>query len=260
MRLENKVALITGAGSGIGRAISLLFASEGANPVAIDRHHEHAQETVAQVQQAGGSGLALHADVSDRQMVEAAVKAALDRFGRIDILVNNAAISSGDDILQIDEETWDLDIAVVLKSVYLCSRATLPTMIAQQAGAVLNISSVNGLIGLGEEAYSAAKAGVINLTKNMAVKYGQHNVRVNAICPGTIQTPIWQERVDADPHVFDRLAPWYPLGRIGQPEDVARAALFLVSDDAAWITGSILNVDGGLTAGSHRMAQDLQDE
>lgn len=147
---------------------------------------------------------------------------------------------------------------VVLKGVYLCSKAVLPTMIEQKTGAIVNISSVNGLMGLSEEAYSAAKAGVINLTKNMALKYGQHNIRTNVICPGTIQTPIWQARLDNDPQIFDQLAAWYPLGRVGQPEDVAKAALFLASDDASWITGTVLTVDGGLTAGSYRMGRALE--
>ena len=259
MRLQNKIALITGGGSGIGRAMALRFASEGATSIVVDRYLNHAQETVNLVQKAGGNGLALEADVSNRDMVNAAIGEALTHYGRIDILVNNAAISSGDDILTIEEDVWDLDLAVDLKGVYLCAKAVLPNMIEQQAGAILNIASVNGLTGLGEEAYSAAKAGVINLTKNMAIKYGQHNVRVNVICPGTIQTPIWKERYDQNPNVFDQLAPWYPLGRVGQPEDIANAALFLVSDEAAWITGTVLNVDGGLMAGSYRMAQGLQD-
>ena len=259
MRLQDKIALITGGGSGIGRAMALRFASEGAMPIAVDRHLNHAQETIDLVQKAGGNGLALEADVSNRDMVNAAIGEALTQYEKIDILVNNAAISSGDDILTIEEDVWDLDLAVDLKGVYLCAKAVLPKMIEQQAGAILNIASVNGLTGLGEEAYSAAKAGVINLTKNMAIKYGQHNVRVNVICPGTIQTPIWKERYEVNPKVFDQLAPWYPLGRVGQPEDIANAALFLVSDEAAWITGTVLNVDGGLMAGSYRMAQGLQD-
>jgi NAD(P)-dependent dehydrogenase (short-subunit alcohol dehydrogenase family) len=140
----------------------------------------------------------------------------------------------------------------------LCSKAVLPAMIAQKNGAIVNIASVNGLTGLGEEAYSAAKAGVINLTQNMALKYGRFNVRANVICPGTIQTPIWQPQLEKDPQIFERLIPWYPLGRIGQPEDVARAALFLASDEAAWITGVTLPVDGGLMAGSYRMARELE--
>lgn len=258
MRLQKQTALVTGGGSGIGQAICRLFAAEGAQIVAVDRDLERAQTTLAQIEVAQGVGMALRADVSQPDEVQAAVQSAIERFGAVDILVNNAAISDGDDILTIDDATWDLNLAVVLKSVYLCSRALLPGMLAHGRGAIVNIASVNGLTGLGEEPYSAAKAGVINLTQNMAVRYGSQGIRANVICPGTIQTPIWQSRVERDPGIFDRLAQWYPLGRVGLPDDVAKAALFLASDDAAWITGAVLNVDGGLMAGSYRMARDLE--
>lgn len=260
MRLQERAAFVTGGGSGIGQAICRLFAAEGASVAAVDRSLERAQATVALVEAAGGRALALQADVAQPDAVYTAAQTAQERLGQVDILVNNAAIAEGDDILTIDEATWDLNLAVVLKSVYLCSRALLPAMLGRGRGAIVNIASVNGLTGIGEEAYSAAKAGVINLTKNMAVRYGSRGVRVNVICPGTIQTPIWQSRLDKDPQVFDRLAKWYPLGRVGQPDDVAKAALFLASDDAAWITGAVLNVDGGLTAGSYRMSRDLAAE
>ncbi len=258
MRLQKQTALVTGGGSGIGQAICRLFAAEGAQIVAVDRDLERAQTTLAQIEVAQGVGMALRADVSQPDEVQAAVQSAIERFGAVDILVNNAAISDGDDILTIDDATWDLNLAVVLKSVYLCSRALLPGMLAHGRGAIVNIASVNGLTGLGEEPYSAAKAGVINLTQNMAVRYGSQGIRANVICPGTIQTPIWQSRIERDPGIFDRLAQWYPLGRVGLPDDVAKAALFLASDDAAWITGAVLNVDGGLMAGSYRMARDLE--
>lgn len=258
MRLNNKIAIVTGAGSGIGRAIAELFAQEGARVVVDDRYGERAQETVERIQAAGGEALAVEADVSKREAVEAMVARTLAGYGRVDILVNNAAVGTGDDILQIDEAGWDTGLAVVLKSVYLCCKAVLPGLIDQKSGAIVNIASVNGLTGLGEEAYSAAKAGVINLTQNMALKYGRFNVRANVICPGTIQTPIWQPQLAKDPQIFERLVPWYPLGRIGQPEDIAKAALFLASDEAAWITGVTLPVDGGLMAGSYRMARELE--
>jgi NAD(P)-dependent dehydrogenase (short-subunit alcohol dehydrogenase family) len=212
---------------------------------------------VRRVVEAGGAALAVEVDVSDGAAVAAMAQQALDAYQRVDILVNNAAVARGDDILEIDEATWDLNLRVVLNSVFLCSKALLPGMLERRAGAIVNIASVNGLTALGNEPYSAAKAGMINLTKNMAVKYGPSGVRVNCICPGTIRTPIWQSKLDDDPTIFDRLRPWYPLGRIGEPADIARAALFLASDDAEWITGSILVVDGGLTAGSYRMARDL---
>jgi meso-butanediol dehydrogenase/(S,S)-butanediol dehydrogenase/diacetyl reductase len=257
VRLDNRVALITGGGSGIGRAIAELFAREGAKVVPADRYLDRAEETVALITAAGGEATAAEVDVSNGAAVDAMVKRAVDVYGRIDILVNNAGISVGSDILTIDEATWDLNLNVVLKGVFLCSKAVLPGMIERGSGVIINMSSVNGLYGIGEEPYSAAKAGMINLTQNMAVKYGPQGVRVNCICPGSIQTPIWGERIKEDPQIFDKLAKWYPLRRVGQPEDVASAALFLASDESSWITGAILPVDGGLTAGNEYLGSDL---
>lgn len=258
MRLADKVALVTGSGSGIGRAIAERFAREGARVIVNDLHRDRAEETVQRIAAAGGEALAIQADVTQSAAVQAMVERGLAAFGRIDILVNNAGASQGDDILTFDEATWDWNLAVVLKSVYLCSRAVLPQMIERRSGAIVNISSVNGIVGLGEEAYSAAKAGMNVLTKNMAVKYGRFGIRVNAICPGTVRTPIWGPRLEKDPHIFEKLAKWYPLGRVGEPEDIANAALFLASDEAAWITGATLVVDGGLLAGSYRMTLELE--
>lgn len=257
MRLADTVALVTGAGSGIGRAIAELFAREGATVVVADLRPERAQESAGRIQAAGGKALALAADVSLKDQVERMAAQAQAAYGRVDVLVNNAALAIGDDILHIEEEQWDLNLRVVLKSVYLCSRALLPGMIERRRGAIVNIASVNGLTGLSEEAYSAAKAGVINLTRNMAVKYGRYQVRANAICPGTVRTPIWGPTLQQDPQIFDKLAKWYPLGRVGEPEDIARAALFLASSEAAWITGETLTVDGGLLAGSYGMSCEL---
>jgi NAD(P)-dependent dehydrogenase (short-subunit alcohol dehydrogenase family) len=188
------------------------------------------------------------------------VRTAVSRLGPVDVLVNNAAIADGDDVLEIDEATWDRDVAVVLKGVFLCSKAVLPSMIERRHGVILNIASVNGLSALGNEAYSAAKAGVINLTQGVAVRYGRHGIRCNAIAPGTIRTPIWQERIERDPAVFQRLVKWYPLGRVGEPDDVADAAMFMASDEASWITGVVLPVDGGLLAGNFRMTRELLAE
>jgi meso-butanediol dehydrogenase/(S,S)-butanediol dehydrogenase/diacetyl reductase len=151
-------------------------------------------------------------------------------------------------------------VDVVLKSVFLCSRAVLPSKIERRGGAIVNIASVNGLSALGNEAYSAAKAGVINLTQGIAVRYGPHGVRCNAVAPGTIRTPVWQERVKRDPRVFERLVKWYPLGRVGEPDDVANAVMFLASEEASWITGTVLCVDGGLLAGNFRMTRELLAE
>lgn len=258
MRLADKVALVTGSGSGIGRAIAERFAREGARVIVNDLHRDRAEETVQRIAAANGEALAIQADVTQSAAVQAMVEQGIAAFGRIDILVNNAGASQGDDILTFDEATWDWNLAVVLKSAYLCSRAVLPRMIERRSGAIVNISSVNGIAGLGEEAYSAAKAGMNVLTKNMAVKYGRFGIRVNAICPGTIRTPIWGPRLEKDPLIFEKLAKWYPLGRVGEPEDIANAALFLASDEASWITGAVLIVDGGLLAGSYRMTLELE--
>ena len=257
MRLDGKIGLVTGGGSGIGRAICELFAREGAVVIPVDLLENRARETAELVTAAGGVATPIAADVSRRESVEQMAAEALEAHGRVDILVNNAGFNSGDDILELDEEAWDLDLRVVLKSVYLCCRALLPQMIEHRYGSIVNMSSVNGLMGLSSEAYSAAKAGVINLTQNLAVRYGRHGVRVNTICPGTVRTPIWRNVLEKDPEVFERLTKWYPLGRVGEPEDIARPALFLASDDAAWITGQILVVDGGLTAGIYAMSMEL---
>ncbi|MFN8538986.1 MAG: SDR family NAD(P)-dependent oxidoreductase [Thermomicrobiales bacterium] len=212
-QLAEKVALITGGGSGIGRATAERFAREGALVVVADLVAERAEETAARIAAAGGDALAVAADVSDASAVAALAERAIATYGQVDILVNSAAVSRGDDIREIDEATWDFNLAVVLKSAYLCSRALVPQMIARRSGAIVNIASVNGLTALGEEAYSAGKAGMISLTQNMAVKYGQYGVRANCICPGTIRTPIWAPRVAEHPQIFDQLAKWYPLGR-----------------------------------------------
>src|SRR4051794_6178808 len=251
MRLTDQVAIVTGGGSGIGRAISLAFAAEGAKVVAADLIGERATEPAALIEQSSGRAIGVTADVSKADQVAPMVAAATAAYGRVDILVNNAGLSVGDTVLDFDEAAWDLNLGVVLKAVYLTAHALLPQMIDRGSGVILNIASVNGMFAIGESAYSAAKAGMISLTGNLAIHYGDKGIRVNCIAPGTIKTPIWDERLTRDPNAMDHLAPGYPLGRVGTPADVARAALFLCSDDAEWITGVTLPVDGGLTAGSY---------
>ena len=258
MRLPDTVALVTGAASGIGRATAERFAREGARVAVADRDLPGAEETVRRIEAAGGDALALPVDVADPAAVAAMAARAEARFGRVDVLVNNAAVGGGDGVLAIDPDGWDRTLAVVLKSAFLCTRAVLPGMLARRRGSIVNVASVNGLTALGEEDYSAAKAGLVNLTQNLALQHGRDGVRANVVCPGTVRTPIWRERLARQPDVFERLAAWYPLGRVGEPDDVANAVLFLASDEAAWITGAVLPVDGGLTAGPFRMARDLE--
>jgi meso-butanediol dehydrogenase / (S,S)-butanediol dehydrogenase / diacetyl reductase len=257
MRFSDRTVLVTGGGSGIGRVMANRFAAEGAAVVVADIVAAKAEEVADEISAAGGRAIGTRADVSVPADVAAMRGTAEDAFGRIDILVNNAAIEGGDDILVIDEATWDRDLAVCLKSVFLCSKEVLPGMIARRSGVIVNIASVNGLAYFANEGYSAAKAGVISLTRSIAVRYGREGIRCVAIAPGTIRTPIWQQRQEKEPDVFRRLTKWYPLRRVGEPADIASAALFLASDEAAWITGTVVRVDGGLLAGNERMAREL---
>jgi meso-butanediol dehydrogenase / (S,S)-butanediol dehydrogenase / diacetyl reductase len=260
MRFNNRTVLVTGGGSGIGRVMAHRFAAEGATVVVADQFQQRAELAAGEIEKAGGRAIAVKADVSRSAEVDAMVALAERKGGAVDVLVNNAAICTADDVASMDEAVWDKDVDVCLKGVFLCSRRVLPRMIERRKGVILNISSVNGLAYLGNEAYSAAKAAVINLTQSIAVRYGPQGIRANAIAPGTIRTPIWQERIQKEPNIFERLKRWYPLGRVGEPEDVANAALFLASDEASWITGIVLRVDGGLMAGNGVMTQELLTE
>src|SRR5918912_3555513 len=260
MRFQGCVAIITGSGSGLGRVLAHRFAAEGAAVVVADVVGQRASMVADEITGTGGKSLAQTTDVTDAADVEAMVGAARDAFGPVDILVNNAAKATDADFLDVSEEAWDEDVAITLKGSFLCSQAVLGGMTENRSGVILNISSVNAFAYFGNEAYSAAKAGLLSLTRSLAVRYGPSGVRVNAIAPGTLRTPAWEERRQKDPDVFERVSKWYPLGRIGEPEDVAGAALFLASDEAAWISGAVLPVDGGLTAGNMQMAREIIKE
>ena len=260
MRFQSRVVIITGSGSGLGRVLAHSFAGEGAAVVVADVVDQRATTVADEISKAGGSSLAQITDVTNAAGVEAMVGAARETFGSVDILVNNAGKATDADFLEVSEEAWDEDVAIALKGSFLCSQAVLGDMTENRSGVIINISSVNAFAYFGNEAYSAAKAGIVNLTRSLAVRYGPFGVRVNAIAPGTLRTPAWEERRQKDSDVFDRVAKWYPLGRIGEPEDVAGAALFLASDEAAWISGAVLPVDGGLTAGNMEMAREIVSE
>jgi NAD(P)-dependent dehydrogenase (short-subunit alcohol dehydrogenase family) len=174
--------------------------------------------------------------------------------------VNNAFTSNPAAILDARVEEWSRDIDVVLKGTFLCSQRVLPTMIGQRRGVIVNVSSVNAHTHVGASAYSAAKAGVESLTRNLAVEHAPYGIRANALVPGTFRTDVWKERQKIDPEILERLGRWYPLGHVGTADDIAAAALFLASDEASWITGSLLPVDGGLLAGNPRFARDVHPE
>jgi NAD(P)-dependent dehydrogenase (short-subunit alcohol dehydrogenase family) len=260
VRFEDRVVIVTGSGSGLGRVLAHRFAAEGAAVVVADVVGERASAVAGEISETGGRSLGRTMDVTEAADVGAMVEATREAFGPADILVNNAAKATDADFLSLSEEVWDEDVAIALKGSFLCSQAVLADMTKRGSGVILNISSVNALGYYGNEAYSAAKAGILNLTRSLAVRYGSFGVRVNAIAPGTLRTPAWERRREEDPDVFERVARWYPLGRIGEPEDVVGAALFLASDEAAWISGVVLPVDGGLTAGNMQMMREIVKE
>ena len=251
-KLDGRVAVITGAGSGIGQATALLFARQGAQVCSASRTLAHAEATAHAIIQAGGQAIAVQVDVSDRSDVQALAQKVVAVFGRVDILCNNAAIGHTGSILECTEDEWDAVMAVNVKGVYLCSYYFLPHMLAQGEGNIINIASVVGLVGLPKRAvYSASKGAVIALTRQMAIEYVRDNIRVNCICPGTVDSP-WVDRLlaeEADPKAArQRLTDRQPLGRLGTPEEIAHAALYLASPESAFATGTILVIDGGVTA------------
>jgi NAD(P)-dependent dehydrogenase (short-subunit alcohol dehydrogenase family) len=252
MKLEQRVAVITGAGSGIGQAMARLFAGEGARIFAADVNESAAQETARMITEAGGACRTFAADVSRPDQVRAMIDAAISAFGRIDILCNNAGIGSTTDVVECEPDEWDRVMAVNVKSVYLGCKYAIPHMLAQGGGVIVNTASVAGMVGLPKRAsYSASKGAVIALTRQVAVEYVEQGIRVNCLCPGTVDSP-WVGRLlqQADDPVAARqaLVARQPLGRLGTPDEIAAAALYLVSDDAAFITGTGLVIDGGLTA------------
>ena len=251
-RFEGKVAVVTGAGAGIGRATAEAFAAEGAAVVAADWDEPAAQAVVAAITADGGQALAVHADVSQDGDAARIASATRDAFGGIDILFNNAAVQTYGSVWELPEEAWDRTIGVNLKSIYLVSRHCIPVMMERGGGSIINTASVQGLASQRNvAAYAAAKGGVISLTRNMALDLGGHNIRVNSVCPGAIDTPLLRWASDlfgGEAEDTEDMGAMHALGRVGQPEEVAKIVLFLASDDASFCTGGAYLVDGGLLA------------
>ena len=248
MKLEGKVAIITGSGSGIGRATAELFAREGAKVVVAEYKAEAGQETLQAIKAAGGEGMFVAVDVSDAAQVQQMVQSAVDAYGGVDILFNNAGMLIWGTVLDTDEEAWKRVIDVNLTGIFLCSKAVLPQMIQRGGGSIINTSSSTGAhdaVG-GLAAYVTSKGGVTLLTKCMALDHIQDGIRVNAIAPGPTDTPMLRDNLS--PEDLQAFVDAFPLKRLGRPEEIAQAALFLASDEASFVTGSILAIDGGQTA------------
>jgi 3-oxoacyl-[acyl-carrier protein] reductase len=245
MSLEGKVALVTGAGRGIGRAIAEVLAKRGADVILADRMVDNATQSAEEIAAATGrQTMALEVDVSSTESAKAMVEQALARFGKIDILVNNAGITRDNLIMRMEESDWDAVIDINLKGVWNCSKAVIRAMMKQRHGRIVNISSVSGLAGqAGQTNYSASKAGVIGLTKALAREVASRQITVNAVAPGFVPTAL---TVDLPDELKDAMMKITPLGRMGTPEEIAYAVAFFASDEAAYITGQVLSVDGGM--------------
>ena len=251
MRLANKVALITGAASGIGRETALLFAKEGANIVAVDLNDSDGEKIVSEVKSAGGDATYVNADVSKSTDCEKMVNAAEERYGKLNVLFNNAGImDSRDDNAQItEEEVWDLTMAINLKGVFLGCKFGIPAMQRAGGGSIINTASFVGLMGAAtpQVAYTASKGGVISLTRELAVIHARENIRVNALCPGPLRTELLMKFLDTEAKKQRRLV-HIPMGRFGEAKEMAKAALFLASDESSYTTGAEFVVDGGITS------------
>ena len=244
MKLKGKVALVTGAAQGIGKAIALLLARNGADIVVSDINLEKAEETAKEIRAIGPKAMAVKVDVANLSDVEQMVTGILEKLAKIDILVNNAGITRDKLILRMTEEDWDAVLGVNLKGTFNCTKAVLRHMAKQRSGKIVNIASVVGEMGnAGQANYSASKAGVIGLTKTIAREYAQRGINVNAIAPGYIETPMTEALPEKAKEELRKLI---PMERLGKPEDIAEAVLFLVSEESSYITGHVLNVNGGI--------------
>jgi NAD(P)-dependent dehydrogenase (short-subunit alcohol dehydrogenase family) len=248
--MAGKVALVTGAAAGIGRATALAFAREGANVVVSDVCDADGEETARMIEEAGGKAIYVHADVARAAEVRSLVNRALESFGRLDFAFNNAGIEGQSaPTADCSEENWDRVLGTNLKGVWLCMKEEIPPMLRQGHGAIVNCSSVAGVVGFaGIPAYTASKHGILGLTKAAALEYATHGIRINAVCPGVVHTAMIDRFTSGSPEALAQLIAMEPIGRMGTPEEIANAVVWLCSDGAAFVTGHSLVADGGLVA------------
>ncbi|MEK6647806.1 MAG: SDR family oxidoreductase [Actinomycetota bacterium] len=247
--LRGLTMVVTGAGRGIGREIAQSAALAGVRIALLEIDQGNLDQSVAKIKALGGDVAGYCVDLGVEADVIAALAKVEKDLGHVDCLVNNAMVHESEDLLHTTLEMWNRSLRITLTASFLCIRQLLPGMIARGGGNIINIGTVNAKAMLGSDSYSVAKAGMHAMTRSVAVRYGPDGIRCNTVVPGTIATSAWQERVDRNPAVFSQLKPWYPLGRVGKPRDIAEAVLFLASSRSEWISGSELVVDGGLLAG-----------
>lgn len=253
---DGRNVVVTGAAGGIGQAITRTFARRGASVALIDKS-DKVHDFAETLRRGGFKAAASVADIEMEDQVKSSFEAIRGELGPVNVLINNAGFSSASNLESTQGDQWRHDIGGNLNGTYYCSSQALQDMKTLNNGVIVTIGSVNGMTSLGDPAYSAAKAGMISYTKALAMEYGRFGIRANMVSPGSVRTPIWEHRVKREPEIFDKLVRWYPLRRVADPQDIANAAAFLASEEASAITGAILPVDCGLSAGNIVMTREL---